>query len=612
MFPQANKSSQRSSDAVVEALQQSLMRIETQGLSAQGLAAIQSAKQSLDAIRLSLAANEEQKRLAVLYRVSQALGTSLNLNEVLNQAMDAVIGLTGAERGFVVLVDAQTGELELRAARNLEQKTLDDEALQVSRTVIQAVIESGEGVLTTNAQSDPRFAGQESVMAFALRSILCAPLRSRGRVFGVVYVDNRARTGMFTPEDLELMNAFAAQAAAAIENARLYTITDQRLAARVAELETLGRIMRELNARLDMEHILQITHKWSVEGTQAQSGWIALENSAGELTIAAGSGQGEKLARDHPALAAVFEAATPHVFPPGNRQPARLAAPILGEQRVIGAVVTEAERAFPPEALQFLTRLANQAASAIGKARLYENVQSVSEEKTKFVSVVTHELRLPMTSIQGYTDLIPKVGPVSEQQGEFLTVIRRNVDRMTALVSDLSDISRIESGRLLLELVPLPVDGYVNEIAKAFRPHLDAKRQRLDTNVSAALPRVQADANRLMQVLTNLVSNASKYSRSGSTINLSANQVGDFVRVEVRDQGLGISEEDQARLFTQFFRSEDAKVREELGWGLGLSVTKRLVELMGGEVGFASKLGQGSVFWFTLPVAQSAQARAMR
>ncbi|HJS29547.1 MAG TPA: GAF domain-containing protein, partial [Anaerolineales bacterium] len=187
----------------------------------------------------SLAISDEQNRLAALYRVSQTLGASLNTDEVLNQVMDAVIALTGAERGFLMLIDPDTGDLNLQAARNIERETLERKDMQVSRTVIDAAVESGQGVISTNAQTDPRFSGTESVISFSLRSIMCAPLRSRGKVIGVTYVDNKIHSGLFTEEDLDMLSAFASQAAVAIENARLYTRTDQDLASRVNELETL-------------------------------------------------------------------------------------------------------------------------------------------------------------------------------------------------------------------------------------------------------------------------------------------------------------------------------------------------------------------------------------
>src|SRR4051812_25846956 len=138
----------------------------------------------------------QQERLAKLYEVSRAIGSSLDLQTVLDQVMDAIIQLSGAERGFLMLLD-DDGNLNVKVARNFDQATLESSAFALSRTVTGKVLESGQAIVTTNAQEDPRFAGQQSVVAHALRSIMASPLRVRGNVIGVTYVDNRVKTGLF-------------------------------------------------------------------------------------------------------------------------------------------------------------------------------------------------------------------------------------------------------------------------------------------------------------------------------------------------------------------------------------------------------------------------------
>ncbi|GAB4579274.1 MAG: hypothetical protein Fur0022_20120 [Anaerolineales bacterium] len=566
------------------------------------------AAESLTHLTTFLAEGEEQGRVAALYRVSSMLGGSLNLDEVLNQVMDAVIELTRAERGFLVLITPETGDLVLRAARNFVGESLSEESMQVSRTVIDTVVRTGEGVVTTNAQEDPRFSRQESVIAFALRSILCAPLRSRGKVIGAVFVDNRVQTGLFAEADLSMLNAFASQAAVAIENARLYTQTDQTLAARVEELEILSQIDRELNRELELEHLVARTLEWAKRGTQAADGWIALyERDGTTLARVSESDPGLFLSPTDPVVAQTLENGTPTAFPPNaaNATPARLAVP-LQTANPLGILVVERPDGFSEAASKFLGRLASRAASALENARLFQAVQDANQAKSKFVSVVSHELRLPMTSIKGYTDLLLQgmVGPINDSQKNFLDVIRNNVERMRILVSDLSDISRIETGRLRLECAALPLYGLVEQVVKSLLPKIQEKEQLLQVNVPEDLPKCYADPNRVIQVLTNLVSNAWKYTEKGGQITVSGRVMGNVLCVEVADNGVGISEADQRMIFTQFFRSEDEKVRAESGWGLGLSVTKHLVELMGGEIGFRSRLGEGSTFWFTVPMAK--------
>ena len=558
--------------------------------------------QSLKALPDFFAADTEQMRLAALYNVSHTLGTTLNLDEVLTQAMDAVISLSRAERGFLMLLDQDTFDLRLRAARNFEQETLQRRDA-VSRTVIDTVMKGGSAIITTDAQTDPRFATQNSVIIHSLRSIMCAPLRARGQIIGVIYVDNRVQTGIFTNEDLDLLSAFAAQAAIAIENARLYARTDQALNARLGELETLSQIDRELNSQLEFEHVIELTHNWAIKGTNATHGWIALhDEETGKLNVASGP------AKEFPKnveIPDITQEPPYQIKEPASGHPARLVAPISHSGKLMGAIVVHRPLAFTDTDAQFISRLSARAANAIENARLYQAVQLANQEKTKFVSVVSHELRIPMTSIKGYADLIRQgaVGPVNEQQVNFLNTIHNNVERMSKLVSDLSDISRIETGRLKLEMDNVTIDTLVEETIRSLQPRFDEKNQKLEVKLAKNLPQVYADPDRLGQILTNLVSNANKYTPADGKIRINASVVKKTVRIDVIDTGIGISQEDQKSLFSQFFRSEDTAVREQQGWGLGLNVTKRLVELMGGEIGVESEFGKGSTFWFSLPTA---------
>jgi PAS domain S-box-containing protein len=164
----------------------------------------------------------EREELEALYGVSQAIGSSLDLPQVLNEVMDQIIRLTGAERSFLMLVDPQTGELRFRAARNMDYETITESSFEISRSIVSQVAASGEPVVTNNAQMDPRFKSQASVIGYNLRSILCVPLRARGQVTGVIYADSRIRAGLFADHDRDLLAAFAGQAAVAIENARLF------------------------------------------------------------------------------------------------------------------------------------------------------------------------------------------------------------------------------------------------------------------------------------------------------------------------------------------------------------------------------------------------------
>jgi len=183
------------------------------------------------------AVEEERRKLLALASTTQAVNSSLELDEVLQLVMDTIIRLTEAERGFLMLRDMQ-GEMVTRVARNWEKESINPGEFAISRTIIQRVIDSGDPVLTTNAQEDPRFGGQQSIVAYNLRSILCVPLKAKTEIIGVIYADNRIRTGIFKEAERDLLTVFANQAAIAIENARLFASV-RRTLAEVTELKNL-------------------------------------------------------------------------------------------------------------------------------------------------------------------------------------------------------------------------------------------------------------------------------------------------------------------------------------------------------------------------------------
>ncbi len=166
--------------------------------------------------------HRERQQMATLFEVSQLVNSTLQLETLLEIVIDRAIGVTGAERGFLMLRDESSGQLHFAVARNMRQQDIEESSFQVSRSIVNRVAETGEPILTDNASTDPRFVDSVSIATYVLRSILCVPLLAKMRTIGVLYVDNRVRIGHFTPDDLTLLTAFANQAAVAIENARLF------------------------------------------------------------------------------------------------------------------------------------------------------------------------------------------------------------------------------------------------------------------------------------------------------------------------------------------------------------------------------------------------------
>jgi signal transduction histidine kinase len=542
--------------------------------------------------------------LATIYEIIGVLNSSLDLAETLELVMDSLIHLTGAERGCLMLLDEE-GNLEIRAAQSFDQQSVAPSDLELSHTVVRDAVEGAQPVLTTNAQHDPRFSTQDSVIGYQLRSVVCVPLRVRGRVIGALYLDNRIREGVFSEADLPMLAAFASQAAIAIENARLYTMTDQALAARLEELTTLQQIDQELNASLDYGRVLELTLSWALRATGAGRGTLSMLDEDGRCRTVSHLGEESPRGPEPDAVRLVMASREPIVI--GAK---RMLVPIRCKDRVVGLLDLRGNggRSFRPDHAQFASRVADHAAIAIENARLYERVRQANLAKSEFVSLVAHELRTPMTSIRGYTDMLARqiVGPLTPRQAEFLSIIGSNVHRMQVLVSDLQDISRIETGRLRLEMESTALAEAIQNALQATRGQIEGRSQQLELDVPEGLPRVHADPARLAQILINLLSNAHKYTPEGGRIRVRAWLDNGYVHCSVIDNGVGISVEDQTQLFTKFFRSENPAVRQIPGTGLGLCIVKSLVELQGGRIELASALGEGSTFTFTVPVSEPA------
>lgn len=252
-------------------------------------------------------------------------------------------------------------------------------------------------------------------------------------------------------------------------------------------------------------------------------------------------------------------------------------------------------------------------------AEARDQAVAANNSKTEFISIVSHELKIPMTSIKGYSDLMiaGAIGPVSDKQTEFLKTIRSNVSRMATLVSDLTDISRIESGNLRLEPAMVDVKSIIEDVTRLTGNQIEQKKQTLLIDIPSDLPKVWYDKNRLSQIMTNLTSNANKYTQEGGTITIQAirtthacdegQEAQDVIRVKVQDNGFGMAPEDQEKLFSKFFRSPDDQVRAAPGTGLGLSITKNLIELQNGCIWFESEFRKGTAFYFTIPIEKQAE-----
>lgn len=583
-------------------------------------------------VRLLAESERRARQLKTLNEVTRQLTSTLDPERLLKNILQSAVDILNCEAGSLLMLDEQTGELVFRVVLGPVAHELEGQRMPSDKGVVGRSFQSRQPLIVNDVRSSKDwFSKPDKMTGFVTRSLLVVPLIVKDEVLGVIEVVNRKDGSNFNLDDQELLIAFASQAAVAIENARLYTLTDQALAAKVEELSVLQRIDRELNTSLDVGRAMTITLEWAMRQSSADAGLVGVVLPEG-LRVVASQGYGDELAvfenglipAQRLGLQQVIEQKRPlRAYPPADssalfaQAASQVLIPIQREQTVIGVLLLESRQAevCNEEMLQFLQRLGDHAAIAIANAQLYSAVQSANVAKSEFVSFVAHELKNPMTSIKGYTELLAAkaVGPINDAQANFLAVIRSNIDRMNTLVSDLNDLSKIEAGRLRLEFAPIHLADALQEVERSTRRQIEDKQQTLTINLPADLPPLWADRTRLVQILVNLVSNAHKYTEAGGKITVGAlrsknewdeNGPAEVVHIWVQDTGLGIAPEDQPKIFQKFFRSEDPKAREAPGSGLGLNITRSLVEMQGGQIWFESEYRRGTTFHFTIPVAE--------
>ena len=581
--------------------------------------------------RLLQETQQRARQLGTLNDVTRQLTSTLEIDPLLRNVLESAVNILNCEAGSLFLVDDQTQELIFRVTVGPVAKDLLGQRLPAGSGIVgRAVTTRGPVIENDVKHSSGWSSNTDERTGFLTRALLAVPLQIRDNVMGVIEVINRRDGLPFVEEDQALLTAFAGQAAVALENARLFTLTDQELATRVEELSVMQRIDRELNASLEMDRAMRITLEWAMRQSAADAGLIGMIEED-QLHIVAQQGYEEHLAEfqnqliplNLPALKTAVESGQPQrvvldangatgLLPGAHTQ---IVITIRREALVIGVVLLESTSDTQQD-IAFLNRLSDHAAIAISNAQLYDEVQRANLAKSEFVSFVAHELKNPMTSIKGYSELLAAgaVGQINEMQANFLSTIRSNVERMSTLVSDLNDNSKIEAGRLRLDYKAVEVTELVDEVVRSTKRQVEDKKQSINVDMPSNLPKVWGDRTRLGQVLTNLVSNANKYTPEGGTLVMGAELAENrwdlegarqVIHLWVKDNGIGISSEDQQKIFQKFFRSEDQKAREAPGTGLGLNITKSLVEMQGGRIWFESEFRQGTTFHFTMPVAEN-------
>jgi signal transduction histidine kinase/putative methionine-R-sulfoxide reductase with GAF domain len=591
------------------------------------------ADQTVGAIVKARLLQEAEKRahqLSTLNEITRQLTSTLEQEPLLRNILENAVVILNCEAGSLFLMDEPTGDLIFRVTVGPVATNLLGQRVPAGTGIVGRAVQLRSPVIENDGQrSLNRYENTDKQTGFISRSLLAVPMQIKDRVLGVIEVINRRDGLPFVEDDQNLLTAFAGQAAVAIENARLLEQTDQDLAEKVEELQVMGRIVRELNASLEVARAMRTTLEWAMRRSNAEAGLIGMIDGD-HLRLMAQQGYDEVLTPegeapvplDSPIFRSAIQSGQPsQVSLVGNGTQGLLSiahtqiiVPIRRETQVIGLLLLESTSDSQGN-LGFLNQLSDSAAIAIANAQLYDEVQRANLAKSDFVSFVAHELKNPMTSIKGYTELLAagSVGQVNEMQANFLSTIRSNVERMSVLVSDLNDNAKIEANRLRLDFKPVEVGEVIDEVLRSAKRQVEDKRQTVELQLEPDLPQVWADRFRVGQVLTNLVSNAHKYTPEGGQMIVGAEATNNqwdpggakrVVHLWVRDNGIGINIEDQAKIFQRFFRSDDMKAREVPGTGLGLNITKSLVEMQGGRIWFDSEFRKGTTFHFTIPVAE--------
>lgn len=233
----------------------------------------------------------------------------------------------------------------------------------------------------------------------------------------------------------------------------------------------------------------------------------------------------------------------------------------------------------------------------------FNKLSEVNRLKSEFISVASHELRSPLSSVRWLADMLysGRAGELGEKQKDLIGSIRESSAHMAELVNDLLDVSRIEKGEIKKEVGVFSVMEAAEKAAGSLREMAQARNVNIEIEADRPDLKISADSSHISIALQNLVDNAVKYTRGRGRVVIKISDEGRFVKIAVRDEGVGVSKEDQKHLFEKFFRADNVLRYETRGTGLGLFIARAFIEDCGGEIGFASQFGKGSVFWFTAP-----------
>jgi PAS domain S-box-containing protein len=537
---------------------------------------------------------------SALYDVARSINSSLDLSQVLDLLAKSTAKATKSKACSLRLLNADKTLLVMGGAYGLSQGYLRKGNVEVEKSRIDQEALLGKTGIIPDATNDPRFQYPEEAKSESIRSILVIPLMLRDNPIGVMrlYTED---VRDFGAAEIGFVSAIANLGAIAIENAKLYEALKEELGDLTEDANEMAERLHESRTQLARQMNALSYEKNRLETILASMGEgvivtdldhrILLVNAAAETML--DIHRQEAIGKDCDSTLPVKQAELEQILQAASD--AKPSPPLVKRYRnkVLSVLVNQIrdENGQPFGVVSLLRDITEQAA--------------IEGMKSEFISVVSHELRTPLTPIKGYIDLILEgdAGELTDEQRAYLKIVEVNTDRLVALVNDLLDISRIEAGKIDLEVKPVAIEELVQDVVAVHRKLIESRGLTLTLALPPRLPWVKADRNRITQVLNNLVSNACKYTPSGG-ITISAVPDGEFLEVTVSDTGVGLSRADMKKLFTKFFRAKNPATSETAGTGLGLAITKSIIEKHEGEIWVESRPGKGAAFHFTLPLVE--------
>jgi len=587
---------------------------------------------------------ERQTATAEILRVISKSQTKIQ--PVFDAIVDNAIRLF---RGWAVAVMRSDGQLlHLVAARGGIPGT-EEYLRRQSPWPIQGLLPASRCVAhrtlihIPDAESDPALdQGQRDLARTrGWRSVLAAPLLRDGQPIGAITV-TRAEAGPFSSAEVELLQTFADQAVIAVENARLLSELRARtgeLTRSVDELKALADVSRALSSTLELDAVLQtiVTRASQLAGTDACSVFEydgstetfhlratnnldeEVVNLARQTPTRKGEGvQGRMaLTRQPVQVPDIAEEDAYHgplrdiLLRTGTR--AVLAIPMLRENELIGGLTVNKRTPgeFAPAVIELLSTFATQSALAIQNARLFREIEQKSREleaasqhKSEFLANMSHELRTPLNAIIGFSEVLSErmFGDLNEKQDEYLKDIYSSGQHLLSLINDILDLSKIEAGRMELEVTDFDLPSALDNALILVRERASRRGIKLGRIIDDRVGMIRGDERKVKQVLLNLLSNALKFTPEGGRIDVRATVNGGMAEISVADTGVGIAPEDQEAIFEEFRQVGTADKKVE-GTGLGLALSRKFIELHGGRIWVKSQAGEGSTFSFTLPAS---------